>query len=132
MLNAGRDQVANHQNGCAGPLGTRTPDATELRRQSANETLLRPPKASHPIAFDREIAQSGEHLNKSVKFGRQVTLILFREFGCSAARRNACGPAASRVCNRPKGSASGHLGRIAQSGMFSRLRRLNANGDIEI
>ena len=31
----------------------------------------------------------------------------------------------------PKGNASDHMDRIAQSGMFSRLRRLNATGDVE-
>lgn len=31
----------------------------------------------------------------------------------------------------PQGNASDHLDRIAQSGMFSGFRRLNANGDVE-
>jgi len=40
--------------------------------------------------------------------------------------------AASRACRSLKGNASDHKDRIAQSGMFSRFFRLNANGDFEI
>ena len=40
--------------------------------------------------------------------------------------------AASRACRSLKGNASDHKDRIAQSGMFSRFRRLNASGGVEI
>ena len=45
---------------------------------------------------------------------------------------NDCGSAASRACRPHKGNASSHEDRIAQSGIFSRVRRLNANGDVEV